>query len=324
MAEDYYQVLGVARNATQAEIQKAYRDLARKYHPDMNPDDKSAKKKFQKIQAAFDVLNDPKKREMYDRYGSSFETMGSGGPRGGTTWQGSYGPGAGFGGFEDLDFGQFFGERFGGERAGADVGDMFEQFRRASGGRRSTAGRQRRGDDLTHELPIPFATSVNGGTVQVTLSRPSGKVETVEVKIPAGIEDEKKIRLRGQGEPGARGGTPGDVLLVVRVEPHPCFQRQGNNLLLKVPITLAEAALGAKVDVPTPKGVVSLRVPPGTSSGTRLRLRGHGVAPRSGQVGDLLAEVLIVLPKTLDEPAREAIRQIAGRHPQDPRANLRW
>jgi DnaJ-class molecular chaperone len=324
MAEDYYQILGVAHNATQAEIQKAYRDLARKYHPDMNPDDKSAKKKFQKIQAAFDVLNDPKKREMYDRYGSSFETMGSGGPRGGASWQGSYGPGAGFGGFEDLDFGQFFGERFGGERAGADVGDLFEQFRRASGGRRSTTGRQRRGDDLAHELPIPFATSVNGGTVQVKVSHPSGKVDTLEVKIPAGIEDGKKIRLRGQGEPGARGGKPGDVLLVVRVEPHPCFHRQGNNLLLRVPVTLAEAALGAKVDIPTPKGAVSLHVPPGTSSGTRLRLRGHGVAPKSGQVGDLVAEVQIILPKTLDEPAREAIRQIADRHPLDPRANLRW
>jgi len=324
MAEDYYQVLGVARNATQAEIEKAYRDLARKYHPDMNPDDKSAKKKFQKIQAAFDVLNDPKKREMYDRYGSSFETMGSGGPHGGTTWHGTWGPGTGFGGFEDVDFGQFFGERFGGERAGADVGDLFEQFRRASGGRRSTAGRQQRGADLTHQLRIPFATAVNGGTVQVTVNHRSGKAETLEVKIPAGIDDGKKIRLRGQGEPGVRGGPPGDILLVVQVEPHPHFQRQGNNLLLKVPVTLAEAAMGAKVDVPTPKGVVSLHVPPGTSSGTRLRVRGHGVAPRSGPAGDLLAEIQIVLPKNLDEPAREAIRQIADRHPQQPRANLRW
>ena len=112
MAEDYYQVLGLARNASQAEIQKAYRELARKYHPDMNPDDKSAKKKFQKIQAAFDVLNDPKKREMYDRYGSSFETMGGGGPREGAAWHTTYGPGAEFSGFEDVDFSQFFGERF--------------------------------------------------------------------------------------------------------------------------------------------------------------------------------------------------------------------
>ncbi len=325
MAEDYYQILGVARNATQAEIQKAYRDLARKHHPDMNPDDKSAKKKFQKIQAAFDVLNDSKKREMYDRYGSSFETMGGGGgPRGGSTWQTSYGPGAGFGGFEDVDFGQFFGERFGGQRAGGDVGDLFEQFRRASGGRRSGAGRERRGADLVHDLRIPFVTAVSGGTVDLTFTHQSGKTESLQVKIPAGIEDGKKIRLRGQGEPGVASGVPGDILLTVRVEPHPFFQRQGNNLLVKVPVTLTEAALGAKVDIPTPKGTVSLQVPPGTSSGTKLRVRGHGVTPKAGLVGDLLAEIQIVLPKPLDEPAREAIRQIGERFPQEPRANLRW
>jgi DnaJ-class molecular chaperone len=325
MAEDYYQILGVARNATQDEIQKAYRELARKHHPDMNPDDKSAKKKFQKIQAAFDVLNDTKKREMYDRYGSSFETMGGGGgPRGGTTWQSTYGPGGGFGGVEDVDFGQFFGERFGGGKAGGDFGDLFEQFRRASGGRRSGAGRERRGADLTHELRIPLVTSVSGGTVELTVTHQSGKAETLQVKIPAGVEDGKKIRLRGQGEAGPGGGAPGDILLIVRVEPHPFFQRQGNNLLVKVPVTLSEAALGAKVDLPTPKGTVSLQIPPGTSSGTKLRVRGQGVTPKTGLVGDLLAEIQIVLPKALDEAAREAIRQIGDRYPQEPRANLRW
>jgi DnaJ-class molecular chaperone len=290
----------------------------------MNPDDKSAKKKFQKIQAAFDVLNDSKKREMYDRYGSSFETMAGGGPRGGATWHTAYGPGAGMGGFEDVDFGQFFGERYGGERAGVYFGDLFEQFRRASGGRRSRAGRQRRGADLEHELRIPFATAISGGTVQLSVAHQSGKTETLEVKIPPGIDDGKKIRLRGQGEPGAAGGTPGDVLLTVRIEPHPHFHRQGNNLVVRVPVTLAEAALGAKVDLPTPKGTVSLQVPPGTSSGVKLRVRGHGVAPKTGPAGDLLAEVQVVLPKSLDESARQAIRQIGERYPQNPRANLRW
>ncbi len=324
MAEDYYQILGVARNASQAEIQKAYRDLARKYHPDMNPDDKSAKKKFQKIQAAFDALNDTKKRELYDRYGSSFETMGSGGPHGGASWQGTQGPGAGFGGFEDVDFGQFFGERFGGERVGADFGDLFEQFRRSGGARRTRGGRQQRGTDLQHDLRITLDTAVNGGTVALAVTHASGKVENLEVKIPPGIEDGKKIRLRGQGEAGAAGGPPGDILLTVRVQPHPWFQRQGNNLTVKVPVTLSEAALGAKVDVPTPKGTVSLQVPAGTSSGTKLRVRGHGVTPKSGSAGDLLAEIQVVLPKHLDESAREAIRQIGERYPLDPRANLRW
>jgi len=323
MAEDYYQVLGVSRNATQAEIQKAYRELARKHHPDMNPDDKSAKKKFQKIQAAFDVLNDPKKREMYDRYGSSFESMGGAGPRGGSTWQGAYGPG-GFGGFEDVDFSQFFGERFGGEQAGVDVGEMFKQFRRGSGTRRATAGRPRRGADIVHEVSIPFVTAVSGGTVQLSVDRQSGRLETLEVRIPAGIEEGKTIRLRGQGQPAPSGGTPGDILLTVRVEPHPFYCRQGNNLVVKVPLTLAEAALGGKVDIPTPKGTVTLHVPPGTASGTKLRVRGQGVTPRRGAPGDLLAEVHIVPPKPLDDATRDLIRQIADRCPQNPRANLRW
>ena len=325
MAEDYYQILGVQRNASQADIQKAYRELARKHHPDMNPDDKSAKKTFQKIQSAFDVLNDSKKREMYDRYGSSFETMGGGGgPRGGTTWRTSSGP-AGFGGFEDVDFSQFFGERFGEQRGEADAGDVFEQFRRANSGRRAGRGRQpRRGGDILHDLPIPFVTAISGGTVQVTVSRQTGKVETITVKIPAGIEEGKKIRLRGQGEPGPQGSTPGDILLTIHVQPHPFFHRQGNNLVLRVPLSLAEAALGAKVDIPTPQGTVALQIPPGTSSGTKLRVRGHGVVAKNATPGDLLAEVQIVLPKTIDEPTRDLIRQIADRNPQSPRAELRW
>lgn len=318
MPEDYYQILGVRRDASQAEIQKAYRELARKYHPDMNPGDKDAKKKFQRIQNAFEVLNDPKKREMYDRYGSSFETRGAGRPGAGATW--STGPGAEFS-FEDIDLNQFFGERFGG--AGIDLGEIFTQFRRGASTRSRTSTRQRRGADLEHEITIPFATAVTGGEIQLSVPRPSGRPETIAVKIPPGIEEGKKIRLRGQGE-AVIGGTAGDLLLTVHVEPHPWFQRKGNDLLVRVPVTLAEAALGAKVDIPTPKGTVALQVPPGTSSGQKLRVRGYGVAPRSGPPGDLLAEILIVLPKKFDESEREAIRQIDRQHPLEPRANLRW
>lgn len=318
MPEDYYQILGVRRDASQAEIQKAYRELARKYHPDMNPGDKDAKKKFQRIQNAFEVLNDPKKREMYDRYGSSFETFGASRPRGGATW--STGPEGGFA-FEDIDLSQFFGERFGG--AGIDLGEIFNQFRRGAGTRTRTSTRPRRGADVEHELTIPFTTAVTGGEVEFTVTRPSGRHETIAVRIPPGIEEGKRIRLRGQGEQ-VEGATAGDLLLTVHVEPHPWFQRKGNDLIVRVPVTLAEAALGAKVDIPTPKGTVTLQVPPGTSSGQKLRVRGYGVAPRSGPAGDLLAEIQIVLPKTLDESAREAIRLIDRRHPLDPRANLRW
>jgi DnaJ-class molecular chaperone len=328
MAEDYYNILGVPKNASQADIQKAYRDLARKYHPDMNPNDKTAKKKFQKVQAAFDVLNNPEKREMYDRYGSSFETMGAGGePQGARTWGWSPGAGgAGPGGFgvEDIDLSQFLGERFGQEAPGG-AGDLFGQFRRAAGKFRKPAGASpQRGGDLSQELQIPFATSITGGEVQIKVQRPGGKAETLEVKIPAGIEDGKKIRIRGHGQPAPRGGTPGDILLTIHVLPHPYFHRRGNQLHVRVPVTLGEAVLGAKVDVPTPSGAVTLSVPPGTSSGAKLRVKGHGVAPKSGAPGDLLAEIQIVLPKQISDADRQAIRQIDEHYSQDPRHDLRW
>jgi len=325
MDEDYYKTLGVSRDASQAEIQKAYRELARKYHPDLNPDDKTAKEKFQKVQAAFDVLNDREKRELYDRYGSSFETRGQRGPRpgsgagwaGGPNWYGTTGD------VEDVDLSQFFGERFGGEAPGG-VGDIFSHFRRAAGSRTERAGPRRRGQDIVHELQIPFGSSILGSEVQLAVQRASGKTETISVKIPVGIDDGKKIRIRGQGEPAPRGGTPGDILITVHVAPHPLFRRQGNNLHVRLPVTLAEAALGAKVDVPTPYDTVSLRIPPETSSGTKLRIKGHGVKTKGGKSGDLLVEIEVVLPKKLSDADKQLLADIDRRYPQDPRANLRW
>ena len=321
MAKDYYKTLGVSRDASQAGIQKAYRDLARKYHPDLNPDDEAAKDKFQEVQTAFDVLNDTEKREMYDRYGSAFEAMGSGGGRGGAQW-GAAGPGQFH--FEDVDLGQVFGEGFSGDFGGG-LGDIFRQFRQGGtrADARSTSSSARKGGDIHHEIEIPFGVSITGGDVQVTVHRRTGKKETIAVKVPQGIEDGKKIRVRGQGDAG-RGGARGDILLTVRVAPHPSFTRRGNNLLVKVPVTLAEAADGAKVDVPTPRGTVALRVPPGTSSGAKLRIKGHGVEPHRGRSGDLLAEVQIVMPEGLREEDRATIRQISQKYPQDPRADLGW
>ncbi|HPM81653.1 MAG TPA: DnaJ domain-containing protein, partial [Candidatus Anammoximicrobium sp.] len=219
MAQDYYQILGVPRTAAQAEIQKAYRKLARKFHPDMNPEDKTAKDKFKRVQEAYDVLSDPQKREMYDRYGSAFESAGGGaGPR----WQ-SYGGGPE--GFQDIDFSQMFGQ---GGAAGGFGGfeEILQQF--AGGGRRGRRPSARtRGADLEHELHIPFNTAINGGQAQLSIQRASGKVEAITVKIPAGIEDGQRIRLSGEGEPGARGGPKGDLYIFVSVREHDLFERDG-------------------------------------------------------------------------------------------------
>jgi DnaJ-class molecular chaperone len=323
MEVDHYKTLGVSREASPADIQKAYRSLARKYHPDVNPDDKAAKQRFKEIQEAYEVLNDPEKREMYDRYGSSF-----GGPRGGAGPGGSgrnYTYSSGPGGFEEIDLSQLFGGGGGGGGRGFEsaFGDIFGQM----GGRGAAGGGRRRratrGADLKHELTVPFKTSITGGEARLSIQRPDGRVESIAVKIPKGIDDGKTIRLRGQGDPGA-DGTPGDLLIKVLVAPHPCYRRRGNDLEVQVPVTLAEAALGAKIDVPTPSGAITLTVPPGTSSGKRLRVKGHGVQEGSAAAGDLYVELQIVLPKELDESTQKWIRELAKKHPQTPRAELTW
>jgi DnaJ-class molecular chaperone len=325
MAKDYYSTLGVSREATPEEIQKAYRNLARKFHPDMNPDDATAKKKFQEVQAAFEVLSDAEKRKLYEQYGSNYEAMGAGGPGGGPgggprQWR--YTTTSGPQTFP-FDIDDLFGE--GGAEGGAGGGgfaDLFKHLGRGRGGRRTP--RAERGGDLRHELTVPFATAVLGGQAALTVQRQNGNVETIKVKIPAGIEDGKKIRLRGQGEPGVGDAPAGDILLTIHVSPHPYFRRSGNRLDVRVPITLGEAAQGAKVDVPTPHGTIALTVPPNTSSGTRLRIKGHGVRPANQPPGDLFAEMEVVLPPGLTADQRQQLADISARHPQQPRAELRW
>ena len=329
MEEDYYKLLGVSRNASEAEIQKAYRKMASKYHPDLvdEDDDKQrAKERFQQVQKAYDVLSDSEKRELYDRYGSSFESLGAGGgPAGWQVYQGGGQP------FEEFDF---FGGRTQGQGRAQGQGeadaspfeDLFRQFSRGGSKTRSRRSRSTaaRGADITHELLVPFKTAVEGGEARLSVRRPSGKTDSISVKIPTGIEDGKKIRLRGQGEPSPNGGSPGDILIVVRIDTHPSFRRSGNDLIVKVPVTIGEAALGAKVDVPSPRGTISLTIPPGTSSGSRLRVKGMGVKPSKGSVGDLYAEALIVLPDELDEESRQWLKQLSDKGSQNPRSNLSW
>lgn len=314
MAEDYYSTLGVPRSASSEDIHKAYRKLARKYHPDMNPDDPKAKDKFQQVQGAFDVLNDPKKREMYDRYGSAYEAVASGGGAGGRAW-----PGGGAGAQQyEVNLEDLFGGAGGGSFA-----DIFKQF-----GQRGRAAGQRAaqspGADLEHELAVPFATAVLGGEAQIAVRRGDRRTETIRVQIPQGIDDGKRIRLRGQGEPGVNGGPAGDILIKVHVSPHPSFRRHGKNLEVTTPITLAEAVSGAKIDVPTPHGTITLTVPPGSSSGKKLRLKGQGVKSADGPPGDLFAELQVTLPKNMSEADREQLGAIASKYADNPRADLKW
>jgi DnaJ-class molecular chaperone len=313
MSEDLYQVLGVGRQASKEEIQKAYRKLAKKYHPDMNLDDKQANERFKRVQEAYDVLSDAEKRAAYDRYGADFERVRTDG------WRPSPGGNAGFDG---LDVESIFG-RGGGQFEGG-FGDFFEQL--MGGGAR---GRGRRGpapskgNNLQHELTIPLQTAIQGGKTEFFLNRPEG-AEKISVTIPAGVEDGAKIRLRGKGQPSPTGHEPGDLILVLTVAPHAHIRRLGQNLLLDLPITLAEAALGAKVEVPTPSGTVTLTIPAGSSSGRRLRLKGQGATNRDGSKGDLLVDLMIKLPEKLDASEQEWIREFGERHTGDVRKSIHW
>jgi curved DNA-binding protein len=295
MPRDYYEVLGVPRNASEADIKKAYRKLARQYHPDRNPGDKQAEARFKEAQEAYDVLNDKPKREQYDRFGFAGPSMGGQGP---FRAEGSPG-GFEFQGVNPEDLESILGAFGGG-------GGFSEMFGRRGRGRSRTA---RAPDTVEAEVAIPFTTAALGGTVSLNVDG-----RTIDVRIPAGVEEGKKLRLAGQGPGG------GDLLVRIKIEPHPYFRREGNNIILDVPVSVSEAILGAKVDVPTLDGThLTVKVPPGTSSGARLRLRGKGIAG-----GDQLIEIKIVVPKINDERGRELIEELARLHPQSPRASLPW
>ncbi len=319
---DYYETLGVSRKADKAEIRKAYKKLARKYHPDVKPDDKEAAEKFKQIQDAWAVLGDDEKRKQYDQYGRVFNQgapqagQASGGGPGRRTWSWSSNGG---GGPVDIDLSDLFG---GSGLGGHGFGDVdIEQFGAGGfgAGRKET---KRRGRDIRTEIRVPFRMAAEGGTYSVDVRHGSER-ETLNVKIPAGVDDGSVIRLKGKGEASPGGGASGDLLVTIRVAPHPYFKRRGNDLTVEVPLTISEAVLGAKVEVPTlSEGTMMLTIPPGSSSGTRLRLRGKGIVDRkTGQRGDLFATVKIVVPKELNDRARQILKQIRETE-HNPRAGL--
>ncbi len=311
MAKDYYETLGVSKTASADEIKKAYRKLSRQYHPDTKPGDKAAEAKFKEVQQAYDVVGDADKRKKYDQFGHTFD-QGAGPGGGPFNWQG--GPGGGV----QFDFADLFGQ------GGIDLGDIFG----GGGGARGRSGpkgrgRSRKGQDVQATIQVPFHVAAQGGEHVVTMAV-GDRSERLTVKIPAGVDNGSVIRLAGQGQPGAGNGAAGDLLVTIQVAPHPYFRREGNNLLVDIPVTITEAALGAKVDVPTlSEGIVSMSIPAGSASGMKLRLRGKGIVDlKTKERGDQYAVLKIVAPKKLDDASQELLRKFAELNPQDPRAGL--
>ncbi|MBV9747016.1 MAG: molecular chaperone DnaJ [Acidobacteriia bacterium] len=387
---DYYETLGVSRSASADEIRKSYRKLARKYHPDLNPGDKSAEERFKNVQEAYDVLSDAKKRQMYDQYGFYSENgfAGAGGPGGAG---GQRTPNMDFGGF---DFSDLFsggaagaaGSATGGKRTetGGGFRDIFSQFFKSGGARQEDA---EKGADLEYVMDIDFWQAIRGTQTRLNITRydvcntchgsgksPSGAgettcpeckgtgnvtqmagamrfnltcprcggtgklgnacptcggegrvahTETVEVRIPAGARNGSRLRVPGKGNAGTLGAPPGDLYITTRVEDHPFFHREGDNIEIKIPLTVWEAALGAKIEVPTIDGRAQLKIPQGTKNGQRFRLREKGVLnSRTNQRGDQIVEVAVEAPEPRDERTRELLREMARLHPEDPRAAI--
>lgn len=349
MAKDYYQILGISRNASLDDIKKAFRTLAQKYHPDKNPGNKTAEEKFKDINEAYQVLSDPEKKEQYDRFGfvgRPGPEQGPGAGQGpGRYYYYSSGPGVQDFNFDINDLISGMGRRKGSRRKGfGGIGDLFsdifggQPFGEESGYSRMESG------DIEAELPISFMDAMQGGTktFQVNLPVPcsvcggTGRMgkgycpscegsgfqtrnENLTIRIPAGVRDQGKLRIPGKGRslPGAK---PGDLVLNIRVMPHPYFRREQNDIHLDLPITIFEAALGASVDTPTIDGRTSLKVPPGTQSGQILRMRGKGAPdPQTGRRGDQYVHIQIVIPEKLDEKSKKLLEEFGRLNAYNPR-----
>ena len=398
--KDYYEILGVKKSASAEDIRKAFRKLARKYHPDVNPGDKGAEEKFKTLSEANEVLSDPKKRKIYDQVGFYSDNIDpataeayarAGGGAGGGGFPGGFPGGAqpgaqgvpfDFGGF---DFSDLVDNAARGQKSGgSSFRDIFGSIFGGGRGGQAEDGPEP-GSDLEYQVNVPFWTAIRGGVMRLNISRQdvctnchgqgaiespgkcpecggSGQItqtsgrmkfnvqcprchgsgknlntcpvchgegtvansEPLEVRIKAGTRDGQRIRLPGKGNAGAHGGTPGDLYAIIRTEEHPIFRRDGDDIYLTVPVGVSEAALGAKIEVPTIDGRALLKIPPGTQSGQKLRLREKGVpsATREGVRGDEIVEITITVPMPRDERTKELLREMAKLNPEDPRAEL--
>jgi molecular chaperone DnaJ len=403
--KDYYEILGVKKSASADDIRKAFRKLARKYHPDVNPGDKSAEEKFKSISEANDVLSDPKKRKIYDQVGFYSDNIDPAAAeayaRGGATGAGGFGgvPGGFPGGdqqgqggvhfdFGGFDFSDLMNNAGRSQRSSGGGGGFRDIFGSMFGGGRGAAQTEEGpepGTDLEYQVNVPFWTAIRGGVMRLNITRQDvcpqchgegfleapgkcpecngtghitqtggrmkfnvqcprchgtgknlttcptchgegtiSKTEPLEVRIKPGTRDGQRIRVPGKGNAGAHGGAPGDLYAIIRTGDHPIFHRDGDDISLAVPVTASEAALGAKIEVPTIDGRALLKIPPGTQSGQKLRLREKGVpsATREGARGDEIVEINVTVPMPRDERTKELLRELAKLNPEDPRAEL--
>jgi molecular chaperone DnaJ len=405
--KDYYEILGVKKSASADEIRKAFRKLARKYHPDVNPGDKSAEEKFKSLSEANDVLSDPKKRKIYDQVGFYSDNIdpataeayarSGGGSAGGAGFPGGFPGGAQEGGqgvpfdFGGFDFSDIVDNAQRGRRSGSSGGggsSFRDIFGGIFGGGRGAAPAEvgpEPGSDLEYQVNVPFWTAIRGGVMRLNIARQDvcpnchgqgfleapgkcpecngtgqitqtggrmkfnvqcprchgtgknlttcptchgdgtvSRTEPLEVRTKPGTRDGQRIRIPGKGNAGAHGGPPGDLYVIIRTEPHPVFRRDGDDIYLTVPVSATEAALGAKIEVPTIDGRALLKIPPGTQSGQKLRLREKGVpsATKEGARGDEIVEITITVAMPRDERTKELLRELAKLNPEDPRAEL--
>jgi len=340
--KDYYEVLGVSRSASEDEIKTAYRKMARKFHPDLNPGDKAAEERFKALQEAYDVLGDTEKRKLYDQYGDNWRTVQQGGGAPTPGWEGARSRGGqqtgGFD-FNDFDFGNFR------SAGGAGGFDIFEEMFSRTGARAGRGRRSARGSDVEAEIELSLEEAHRGvrRTLQMQVAEicptcngtgvikdnqvcptcgGTGQVlkpKTIEVNIPAGVRDGSTVRLAGQGGPGMNGAQPGDLYLHIRLRPHPLFTVRGDDLEVELPIAPWEAALGARLEVPTIDGQVEMNVPAGSQSGQRLRLRGQGLNKRRGGRGDEYVRLKIVVPKEISHEEHRLYEELRKVSHFDPR-----
>jgi DnaJ-class molecular chaperone len=337
---DYYEVLGVSKTASADEIKRAHRKLVRQYHPDVNKENKGAEEKFKEVQEAYDVLSDADKRAKYDQFGHAgvgggagpggdpFEAFrrASGGGRGGPGNGRTHRPGQGVT-VEDFDpadfgaggFGDIFEQLFG--RGGAAGTGPGAAGRPGAARPRPRPAEPSRGADVDHPVTLTFEQAARGTTLPLQINR-DGRLETIDVKVPAGVKDGSRVRIKGKGQQNP-GGEAGDLFIITHVRPHPHFRREDLDILLDLPLSLYEALLGTKVTVPTLDGPVTLTVPPGTSSGAKLRIKGRGVF-RGEEKGDQHVVVKVVVPRDLDDEDKALVAKLQAKHPIDARADVKW